>query len=409
MATKQLNSRVRLKKDTAANWTSNNPVLLDGEVAIVVTNANEIRFKIGDGTSSFTALPYQDEFIQNAINDVDDGLIAHETDTGNPHSVTKSQVGLGNVDNVRQFSANNPPPYPVTSVNGTTGAVNLDASDVGARPDTWVPTLNNLGITATASELNKLDGATVTTQEINYLDGVSSSIQTQLNGKVPTARTVNGKALSSNITLSAADVSAVPTSRTVNGKPLSSNITLSASDVGALSTAGGTLTGNLTGRYLTGTWLQSTAVTGLNSNNYRGICVFDNSGWVYFRTKEQILEDIGANASSAFNSEYKGTLPTSGWVSSNGQYYYQVTISDMVSSSIPLVIPQWTSNKTNEKSAWSTLTDVESFNGYVRFYAPSPIATAVPYTLLYTNYDSSVITLVNRAEGTEVTGTFTPA
>lgn len=35
----------------------------------------------------------------------------------------KSDVGLGNVDNVRQYSATNPPPYPVTSVNGHTGAV----------------------------------------------------------------------------------------------------------------------------------------------------------------------------------------------------------------------------------------------------------------------------------------------
>ena len=145
MATKQLNSRVRLKKDTAANWTSNNPVLLDGEVAIVVTNANEIRFKIGDGTSSFTALPYQDEFIQNAINDVDDGLIAHEGDTSNPHNVTKTQVGLGNVDNVRQFSASNPPPYPVTSVNNKTGAVKLTATDVDARPDTWMPSASDVG------------------------------------------------------------------------------------------------------------------------------------------------------------------------------------------------------------------------------------------------------------------------
>ena len=50
---------------------------------------------------------------------------------------------------------------------------------------------------------------------------------------VPTSRTVNGKALSSNIILSASDVSAVPTSRTINGKALSSNITLSASDVSA--------------------------------------------------------------------------------------------------------------------------------------------------------------------------------
>lgn len=38
---------------------------------------------------------------------------------------TKSEVGLGNVDNVQQYSASNPPPYPVTSVNGSTGAVTV--------------------------------------------------------------------------------------------------------------------------------------------------------------------------------------------------------------------------------------------------------------------------------------------
>lgn len=40
-------------------------------------------------------------------------------------SYTKSEVGLGNVDNVKQYSASNPPPYPVTSVNGQTGAVTV--------------------------------------------------------------------------------------------------------------------------------------------------------------------------------------------------------------------------------------------------------------------------------------------
>ena len=44
----------------------------------------------------------------------------------------KSDIGLSNVDNVKQYSASNPPPYPVTSVNGKTGGVNLVASDVGA-------------------------------------------------------------------------------------------------------------------------------------------------------------------------------------------------------------------------------------------------------------------------------------
>lgn len=37
----------------------------------------------------------------------------------------KSDIGLGNVDNVKQYSATNPPPYPVTSVNGHTGAVTV--------------------------------------------------------------------------------------------------------------------------------------------------------------------------------------------------------------------------------------------------------------------------------------------
>ena len=43
---------------------------------------------------------------------------------------TKSEVGLGNVDNVKQYSKSNPPPYPVTSVNGKTGAVTVPTVSV---------------------------------------------------------------------------------------------------------------------------------------------------------------------------------------------------------------------------------------------------------------------------------------
>lgn len=70
--------------------------------------------------------------------------------------------------------------------------------------------------------------------KITILDETDkTAIETQLNSKVPTSRTINNKALSSNITLSASDVSAVPTTRKINNKALSANITLSASDVGA--------------------------------------------------------------------------------------------------------------------------------------------------------------------------------
>ena len=48
-----------------------------------------------------------------------------------------------------------------------------------------VENLGDLGITASASELNILDGVTnVSATEIGYLDGVTSSIQTQLNAKL---------------------------------------------------------------------------------------------------------------------------------------------------------------------------------------------------------------------------------
>ena len=45
--------------------------------------------------------------------------------------LAKGDVGLGSVDNVKQYSASNPPPYPVTSVAGKTGAVTLTKADVG--------------------------------------------------------------------------------------------------------------------------------------------------------------------------------------------------------------------------------------------------------------------------------------
>ena len=46
--------------------------------------------------------------------------------TGTAITLSVADIGLGNVDNVKQYSASNPPPYPVTSVNGQTGAVTID-------------------------------------------------------------------------------------------------------------------------------------------------------------------------------------------------------------------------------------------------------------------------------------------
>lgn len=79
-----------------------------------------------------------------------------------------------------------------------------------------------------------VDGETIITAQ--NLNDIQDEVIAHESNKVPITRTVNSKALSSNITLSASDVGAVPTTRTVNSKALSSNITLSASDVGAVPT-----------------------------------------------------------------------------------------------------------------------------------------------------------------------------
>lgn len=49
----------------------------------------------------------------------------------NKPEISKSAIGLGNVANERQYSASNPPPYPVTSVNGKTGAVQIEVGGNG--------------------------------------------------------------------------------------------------------------------------------------------------------------------------------------------------------------------------------------------------------------------------------------
>ena len=56
MADKTLNVRVKHRYDTEANWTSKNPVLLAGELAF--SKDKNGRYKVGDGTSKWTDLPY---------------------------------------------------------------------------------------------------------------------------------------------------------------------------------------------------------------------------------------------------------------------------------------------------------------------------------------------------------------
>lgn len=68
----QFNTRIKLKRDTSANWTTADPVLLDGEIIIVDTASGDVRKKVGDGTKKYSQLPFDDEEVLNAIGDKSD-------------------------------------------------------------------------------------------------------------------------------------------------------------------------------------------------------------------------------------------------------------------------------------------------------------------------------------------------
>lgn len=51
-------TQVRLRRDTTANWTSSNPILATGELAVDITNK---QVKVGDGTTAWNSLGYAND------------------------------------------------------------------------------------------------------------------------------------------------------------------------------------------------------------------------------------------------------------------------------------------------------------------------------------------------------------
>ena len=66
MSEKTFNTRIQLKYDTYSNWTTNDPVLKAGEMALAtiqnnttgVQSAPTVLIKVGDGTHTYTELPF---------------------------------------------------------------------------------------------------------------------------------------------------------------------------------------------------------------------------------------------------------------------------------------------------------------------------------------------------------------
>lgn len=100
-------------------------------------------------------------------------LKAHTDNTSNPHKVTKAQIGLSDVNNTSDANK------PVSTAQATAIA---DAKKAGTDAKTAIEThaaKQNNPHSVTLAQL----GVNATAAELNYVDGVTSSIQEQLNNK----------------------------------------------------------------------------------------------------------------------------------------------------------------------------------------------------------------------------------
>lgn len=74
-----------------------------------------------------------------------------------------------------------------------------------------------------------------------------------------------------------------------------------------LPLTGGTLTGDLVGKYITGTWLKTTSAGHLGSSSDK-IVVLDSTGWLYYRTKSDLLSDLGATTQTWVTEQIQSAI-----------------------------------------------------------------------------------------------------
>jgi hypothetical protein len=173
--------------------TSNIQTQLNGKAASSHTHSNATTTaagflpKLGGGTTNYLRA---------------DGTWAKPPDTNTTYSdmegATSSAAGTHGLvpapaagaanrylrsDGIWQAPPNTNTTYTLSKSGSTITLSGSDGSSTSVTDSNATYSLSSFGITATAAELNKLDGVTATAAELNYVDGVTSNIQTQLNGK----------------------------------------------------------------------------------------------------------------------------------------------------------------------------------------------------------------------------------
>lgn len=339
MANKIFNTRIKNKRDTEVNWTSKNPVLLNGEIIVVDTASGETRFKVGDGSKKYSQLPFQDAAtlgnyvpttrkVNSKALSSDISLTASDvgalpsttTALKNPHALTFTGAVTGSYDGSAAKSVAIPSVDSSLSSTSTNAIQNKAVNTaLSGKASTAVATKSANGLMS-SSDKSKLDdiadGANKTIIDSSLSTTSTNPVQnkvinTALSGKASTSvatTSANGLMSASDKTklngiATGANKTTVDSAlSTTSTNPVQNKAVKAALD-SKLNTSGGTLTGTLSGQYITGTWLQSTAATDLGKTPGK-IAVLDESGWVYYRTPAEIKTDISVDTKTIIDTIY---------------------------------------------------------------------------------------------------------
>lgn len=304
MANKIFNIRVKNKRDTEANWKKKNPVLLDGEIIIVTTTSGDTRFKVGDGKKTYNQLPFQDQKTRDLIPAVDSSLSSTST---NPvqNKIIKSELDKKAERDVVNTTTNG-----LMSVadkkklDGIADGANKTTVDSSLSSTSTNPVQNKIvndalkgkfstsggGISGDVTMFKRLDVKGVldahetimAEKDVQCLYDNNSRIRLACDSSGAAKITTDGLYSYARLKIASPTGNDDATTKNYVDTGLS----------GKLDKSGGTLTGNLTGKYITGTWLQTTESTDLGRTPGK-IAVLDESGWVYYRTPLELLADLG--------------------------------------------------------------------------------------------------------------------
>ena len=159
-------TQIQLRRDTAADWTSNNPTLAAGEFG---WESDSNRFKIGDGSAAWTSLSYAD-----TLKTLGDILVNGSTISAPSNGdLTLTTSGTGNI-NLGEFIVNG-----TTLSSSDSSSININEGLIvdGALNVSGAATLS--GATTLSTSLALATGATVTGVDNGALGTSATLLATQ--------------------------------------------------------------------------------------------------------------------------------------------------------------------------------------------------------------------------------------